>query len=505
LDERAYWNRVFRTPDPWNYASEYERVKYCHTVELLPNAPIAVAIELGCAEGMFSAMLAPHVGQLLAVDISDTALARAKARCAKFTNIRFAQHDIGEGMIGRGYDLVVCSEILYYLQDRPAIERFARRVLESLAPGGHLIMAHPNMVTDDRSETGFDFNEIGAKSLGEIFASCTGFEFLRELRTELYRVQLFRRNDAAIDTSQSEDRPTPQPREIVLRKNADLEHPSIKRGGCVVTTAEALNCWVTTDIPILMYHRIANAGPTGLTPYRVSTEEFERQLTWLQQQGFHSIGFDAYCSLRFARRLGTIPGKPIVLTFDDAYTDFYDSAWPLLRRYGFGATVFVPTDYVGGRADWDAAFGEPAQIMSWGQIRELSHAGIQFGSHSCGHKLLTKLSAPAAFMDALKSRKTLEAKLGVKCSGYCYPYTAVDRIRKLMIACSGYEYAVGGSKRRASDSQDRFYIPRIEVVGTDSLDAFIEKLPAAARADPATISRYLELKAKRDRRTYVSW
>ena len=62
-------------------------------------------------------------------------------------------------------------------------------------------------------------------------------------------------------------------------------------------------------------------------------------------------GLDDYFKLWFVQNSRKIPGKPIVLTFDDAYGDFYYNAWPLLRKYGFRATVFVPTDYVGGSAD----------------------------------------------------------------------------------------------------------------------------------------------------------
>src|SRR5262249_60699373 len=82
LNEREYWNAIFAKEDPWNYASCYEQTKYRHTLELMPEPPIGRAIELGCAEGMFTEMLAPRVDHLLAVDISDVALERARAQCA---------------------------------------------------------------------------------------------------------------------------------------------------------------------------------------------------------------------------------------------------------------------------------------------------------------------------------------------------------------------------------------------------------------------------------------
>src|SRR5579862_28225 len=98
LNERRFWNATFAHPDPWNYASEYEQTKFRHTLDLLPDAPVGSAIELGCSEGIFTAMLAPRVKQLLAIDISDRALARAEARCADVRNVGFARHDISQGI-----------------------------------------------------------------------------------------------------------------------------------------------------------------------------------------------------------------------------------------------------------------------------------------------------------------------------------------------------------------------------------------------------------------------
>ena len=136
--ERDYWDRVFARPDPWNYAGAYERRKYRHTLELMPDEPVGCALEIGCAEGMFTELLADRVGSLLAVDISEVALERARARCAGKGHVGFAQADIGEGVIGGGYDLIVCAEVLYYLPDYAAVERFARQVREELDRGGQL-------------------------------------------------------------------------------------------------------------------------------------------------------------------------------------------------------------------------------------------------------------------------------------------------------------------------------------------------------------------------------
>lgn len=503
MEEQEYWNRVFSTPDPWNYESEYEQRKYRHTLELIPEGTLAKAIELGCAEGIFTAMLAERVDHLAAVDLSDNALARATDRCAEHAHVTFAVHDIVDGIPGADFDLIVCSEILYYLRDRSAVERFASQAHDALTPGGHVLMAHANMVSDDRSETGFDFNEIGARTIGEVFSTHRGLEFERELRTELYRVQLFRRVEARTDSHDAPGRARGEPREVLVRRHADFELPSIKWGGCIVTAAEARHCWQSNLVPILMYHRIADEGPEGLEPYRVPSHKFERQLAWLQRHGYHGLTLDQYYRLRFEQNTRSISGKPVVLSFDDAYCDFYSSAWPLLRRYGFSATVFVPVDFVGRTAEWDRDFGPPATIMSWDQLAEVSAAGVQIGSHGFGHRRLWEMDKPAVLEDSVRSRQELSKRLGDEVSGYCYPYAAADRGSREMVEQAGYKYAVCGRGGNPPDWNDPFYIPRIEIFGDDSIDDFIAKLPTPQPASQEQIARYYELRARRDRATYM--
>src|SRR4029453_5273600 len=92
--DRVKWESLFTVPDPWGYRSPYEQRKYEHTLELLPDGPLDRVLELACAEGHFTAQLAPKVGGLLAVDIAATALERAKARCRDFDHVSYQQLDM---------------------------------------------------------------------------------------------------------------------------------------------------------------------------------------------------------------------------------------------------------------------------------------------------------------------------------------------------------------------------------------------------------------------------
>jgi peptidoglycan/xylan/chitin deacetylase (PgdA/CDA1 family)/SAM-dependent methyltransferase len=504
VEEQSYWDGIFSREDPWDYSSAYEQQKYRHTLEMIPERSSASVLELGCAEGLFTKMLSDKAGDILAVDISQRALDRATARCAGLKNVKFKQHDIAQGIPAGEFDLIICSEILYYLRDRYAVEALAGQVAEILPPGGHLLMTHANMVSDDKSQTGFDFNEIGAKFIGETFSSEPGLEFIRELRTELYRVQLFRRSHTSTNSPSLSDTRAPHPpREVALR-DASFEHHTIKRGGCVVTAAEARHCWVSQQVPILMYHRIASNGPEALSPYRVSPDRFERQLAYLQRYGYTGLTMGEFHDSWFSRGLQPAPGKPIVLTFDDAYLDFYENAWPLIRKYGFKATVFVPVDFVAGHAKWDSEYGEPAKLMNWEQIIELHEQGVRFGSHSCSHTRESELSEIALYEEAKRSKDILEQNLSAEVSDYCYPYTVASKQAQQVIASTGYKSAVGGKGGDIADRQNPYYIPRIEIFGSDSMDDYIKKIPAPAPASDSQIKEYHRLRVRRDRATYMN-
>jgi SAM-dependent methyltransferase len=358
--DRARWESLFATPDPWGYGSSYEQTKYRHTLELLPEGPISRALELACAEGHFTVQLAPRVDHLLAADIAEPALARAAERCAKLANVAFRQLDMRRDELPTGFDLIVCSEVLYYIGDGADLARFAARLAGAVLPGGHLLLAHANAVVDDREATGFDW-PIGfaAKHIGAVFAGRPELEFVRELRTPVYRIQLYRRRERL-------GPPTRHPREVVERAAGDLAGlaASVNWGGCAVTRRDAAHSWVTRALPILVYHRIASDGPPELAPYRVTRDRFERQLAYLRRHGYRTISLAQWQEAR-GRRDGIIDDRAVMLTFDDGYRDFLTEAWPLLRSFGFGATLCVITDRIGGRAEWDKSYGEPAALLGW--------------------------------------------------------------------------------------------------------------------------------------------
>jgi cyclopropane fatty-acyl-phospholipid synthase-like methyltransferase len=129
-------------PDPWNFAaSPYERAKYTLTLDAIPKTRSHSAIEVGCSIGVMTRLLAERCDSLLAVDAAQAPLVEAKRRCANLPNMRFKQMFVPEQWPDGVFDLILLSEIVYYLS-REDVSRLTASVLGSLAPDGSVILVH---------------------------------------------------------------------------------------------------------------------------------------------------------------------------------------------------------------------------------------------------------------------------------------------------------------------------------------------------------------------------
>ncbi|MGQ0648899.1 MAG: glycosyltransferase, partial [Gemmatimonadaceae bacterium] len=419
--------------DPWSYSSAYEQTKYEQTLSLLPPGPIARALEIGCAEGHFTRQLAPLVGRLAATDISDVALEGAADRCRNCHNVEFRRLDLVRDPLPRGFDLIVCSEMLYYVGGRDELQRAAEKLVSGLAPGGHLLTTHANVLVDDPGRTGFDWDvPFGAETIVRSFRAIRGLELVRELRTPLYRIALFRASDGS---------PGRTP-EIVETDQVELPvdriAASIRWGGRVGARRPAAPM-TTERLPILMYHRVAPTGGAERDRYRMTPDVFECQLRYLRDCGFRSIGLDEWRRATAARR--PIEGRAVMITFDDAFRDFEEYAFPLLERYGFGATVFVVTDSVGRWNEWDRD-GNAEPVLDWPAILRLRDRGVTFGAHSMTHARLTSLSPADVVRQVIGSRSALEYRLGTPVTAFAYPYGQNDEAIQHLVGACGFVYGM---------------------------------------------------------------
>lgn len=463
------WEKIFKTENPWNYDNPYEQLKYQQTLGLLPDKKLDSALELACAEGHFTIDLADRVEKLLATDISETAVKRAAERCAEKTNIDYGVLDFVKDPIEGKYDLIVCSEVLYYTKDREKLYEVADKIANALNPGGYLLMAHAWLIEDDTSKTAFGWGDTqGVDTIIKTFLSHADLDSSSVLTTELYQLHLIQKKS---DSTQ------PKPKEVVVDYGTPLPGhvaADIVWGGAHATRYQTQSTERTRHLPIPMYHRIAEDAPEDLQRYTVKPDEFEKQLRYMHRRGFYSIN---PALLNPAQHFPwDIEGRPTVITFDDAYVDFLETAWPILQRNGFGAHMFVPTGYVGGKADWDSEYGEAAPIMNWDQIKYLSDQGVTFGSHLVSHRPSTELSLEELLEEAIVSKKTLEQKLEKPVTSVAPPYGVFGRREERIFQIAGYG-SIFGINDGGWAENGVTVLSRVFPDGTKDLNGFAENFP----------------------------
>lgn len=134
--------RYVADPDPWGYeTSDYERRKYAATLGACGDGPFADALELGASIGVFSALLAPRCRRLHTIDLAPTAVAAARERLADHPSVEVALGTIPDDLPDRRFDLIVASEVLYYLEP-DALARTLPALADRLVPGGRLVAVH---------------------------------------------------------------------------------------------------------------------------------------------------------------------------------------------------------------------------------------------------------------------------------------------------------------------------------------------------------------------------
>lgn len=235
-------------------------------------------------------------------------------------------------------------------------------------------------------------------------------------------------------------------------------------------------------IPILMYHSVADEDESALQPYfwiATTPARFLQQMTWLHEQGYQTASLASAVDLLHAS--GANVGKTVVITFDDGYRNFCQYAVPALQKFGFTATMFLPTASIG---DEPRIFNR-RECMTWGEVRTLQQSGICFGSHTVTHPQLHGLTPDRVREEILQSRLTIEDKTGSSVDTFAYPYAfpQTDRPFRTMLRAileeSGYRYGVCTRIGRATAASDPLFLERLPVNSADDRALLDAKLAGA--------------------------
>jgi LmbE family N-acetylglucosaminyl deacetylase/protein-L-isoaspartate O-methyltransferase len=162
---QGYFDKVYEeSDDPWGFeTSDYERGKYQHTIQSLPEEQYAKALEIGCSIGVLTKMIAEHCETLISIDISEKALEVAKKRLADEPKVTFRVAAIPDGFPDGMFDLIIMSEVGYYLSLRD-LKKTITLIEQQLNVGGTLIIVHWTHYVKDYPLTGDEVHECFAES-----------------------------------------------------------------------------------------------------------------------------------------------------------------------------------------------------------------------------------------------------------------------------------------------------------------------------------------------------
>jgi peptidoglycan/xylan/chitin deacetylase (PgdA/CDA1 family) len=222
-------------------------------------------------------------------------------------------------------------------------------------------------------------------------------------------------------------------------------------------------------VPVLMYHSVSENLFGKSHPYfQINTLPltFANQMRWLRRNGYRTIDLNEMLA---ALGSGQALEKRIVLTFNRGYQDFYSEAFPVLRQFGFDATVYLTTDCIQN----SSMRMEGADYLTWSQVRELNREGVRFGSHTATNADLSSLDLEQIDYELGYSKEMLEDKLGSAVDTFSYPLAFPEEDRTFarfladILENHGFENGVSTIIGRASAASNRFYLPRLPINSWD--------------------------------------
>ena len=211
-------------------------------------------------------------------------------------------------------------------------------------------------------------------------------------------------------------------------------------------------------VPIIMYHRIDEKA--AVSKLSVCPESFERQLSLLKKHSYNVVKLHELAELV---RKGNVPHKTIAITFDDGYENNYTCAYPVLKRLGIPATIFIVPALIGKEG-----------YLSWDQVVEMSESGIiSIGSHSMTHAYLPALPEQKLDVEILDSKRAIESHIRKEVYSFSYPVGAFNDYVRGKVKNAGYRIAVATNPGKDYPAHDLFAMKRVRISRTsDSLFTF---------------------------------
>lgn len=218
--------------------------------------------------------------------------------------------------------------------------------------------------------------------------------------------------------------------------------------------------------PFLLYHKIDL--PTEDVRIRgayTAPKKFEKQISYLSKKGFSF--YTASELVMHYKHHGKFPARSAAITFDDGWKDNFTNAFPVLKKYGVKATIFLVPSCIGQTTAKVTADGEGTrEHLSEMDILEMSASGIEFGSHSFNHKLFHQISEEEIEFEVTESKIYIENLLQKECRVFAYPAGFFTGYAQAAIKNAGY-IAAFSTVYGAAENSDLYEINRIEILRRD--------------------------------------
>ncbi|MEO8152569.1 MAG: polysaccharide deacetylase family protein [Rhizobacter sp.] len=221
-------------------------------------------------------------------------------------------------------------------------------------------------------------------------------------------------------------------------------------------------------VPILCYHRVGNST----NRMTVSTAAFTEQLDWLDNNGYRVLRLQDVAAFLDGKQ--ALPARSVVLTFDDGYESYYRYAYPLLRKHGFAATVFLYTDFVGA-----------GDALTWPQMQEMAASGlIDIQAHSKTHvNLISRFrdESEPAYRQRLETearvpREQIERRLKVPVVDFAYPYGDANDAVLEVLARNDYRLGLTVNPGGTPFHAQPLMLRRTMIYGNHDIEAFKARL-----------------------------
>ena len=209
-----------------------------------------------------------------------------------------------------------------------------------------------------------------------------------------------------------------------------------------------------TGIPVLNYHQVE---PKDGNPLTLWPEQFEAQMEYLAAEGYTTITID---EMMDALENGTsLPEKSVIITFDDGYADNYEYAYPILKKYGFKATIFLIYDLTNTYPNY----------LTWDQVAEMKASGlIHFESHTMTHANLAELTSVDELRHEIAdSHDLLSEKLGYDMHYIAYPGGRVNEEIERITSAAGYRGGFTVHYGLSTPAEGRYQMDRIPIFGAN--------------------------------------